>query len=91
MVDAREERDAGFDVLHQVDVAVVVAAIYEGKLDGATAVAAVEEDEERAVWGEARDEVPVEEVAVELAVGFKVDGDDGVVHAALSVAVWVWH
>lgn len=53
-------------------------------------MAAVEEDEETAVWWETADEVSVEDGGVDHAALFEVYGDDGVVVAAFSVALGVW-
>ena len=76
-------------VIHEIDIAVCVGAVDVGQLDCGTGMAAVEDDEEGAACGEFGNEPAMQRVAVYLAVLLIVDGDDGVVEAAVSVAVWI--
>lgn len=89
-VGFREEVHPSFDVVHHADIAVFVAAEDEGKFDGGAGVAAVEDDEEGAVCGKSGDKCAVKLVAVELAVGLEIAGNNGGVEAGLAVAVWVF-
>ena len=82
--------EALLHVIHESDIAVCVGAVDVWEFDGGTGMAAIEDDEEGAAGGEFGDEMPMEGVAVYLAVLEVVDGDDGVVEAAVSIAVWVF-
>jgi len=77
-------------VVHERDVAVFVGAVDEGEFDRGAGVAAVEDHKEGRGGVEAGHEVPMEGVAVELALLLKVDRDDGVVEAGGAVAVGVF-
>ena len=76
-------------VIHEIYIAVCVGAIDVGELDCGTGMAAIEDDEEGAAGGEFGDEPAMEGVAVYLAVLQIIDGDDGVVEAAVSITVWI--
>ena len=86
---SRDEVEALLDVVDETDVAILVGAVDEGELDGGAAVAAVEDDEERAAGVQAGNHVPVQGVAVQLPGLLVVDGDDRVVVAGRSVAVGI--
>ena len=83
----RDEVEALLDVVDEADVAVLVGAVDEGQLDGGAAVAAVEDDEERAARVQSRNQVPVQGVAIQLAGLLVVDGHDRVVVARRSIPV----
>ena len=86
---SRDQVEALPDVVDETDVAILVGAVDEGELDGGAAVAAVEDDEERAAGVQAGNHVPVQGVAVQLAGLLVVHGDDRVVVAGRSVAVGI--
>ena len=77
-------------VIHESYIAVCIGAIDVREFDGGTGMAAIKDDEEGAAGGKFGDEMPMEGVAVYLALLEVVDGDDGIVEAAVSVAVWVF-
>lgn len=78
-----------FDVIDHTDVPVVIGAVDEGKFEGGAGVAAIKDYEEGAAWGETRDEMFVEGVAVYLAALFEIDWDDCVEDAGWVAACWI--
>ena len=78
-------------VVHKVDIAVCVRTIDVGKLDCGAGMAAIENNEESAAWGEFGNETAMECVAVYLAILQIVDRDDCVIEAAVSITIWILH
>jgi hypothetical protein len=73
-----EQVDALLQIVNHAYVAVVIGLINVGELEGGAGVAAIQDDEESAVWGQLGDEMLVERVAVDLAAFSEVNGTDGI-------------
>jgi hypothetical protein len=70
--------DTLLQVVHEIDVSVIIAAEDVREFKGRTGVAAVEDNEQSTVGRHPGDKVFVEGVAVDLAIFLEINWTDGI-------------